>query len=118
MKIIDLAKIVYQANKAYCETINYPIKMHWDILNNEGKKSIEKGVRFHLNNPYATPEDSHVEWMISKIEKGWSFGSFNNDNKTHPCIKSYDLLPKEQKIKDLLFKRVVNALSSFIEEDF
>lgn len=38
------------------------------------------------------------------IKNGWFYGEIqDNEKKIHPCIKPYHELPKEQKIKDIMF---------------
>ena len=67
------------------------------------------GVLFHLENE-VTPEQSHVSWMREKTDNGWVYGEVKDpENKTHPCIVDYDKLPQEQRVKDHLFKAIVDS---------
>ncbi|KKL23486.1 hypothetical protein LCGC14_2424870, partial [marine sediment metagenome] len=69
------------------------------------------GVKFHLENPDVTPEQSHENWLKLKLVEGWVFGEKKNgDKKEHPCCVPYADLPSEQKVKDALFSAILSAL--------
>ena len=114
-KIINIAKIVHDANKSYCETIGDFSQSLWEDAQDWQKNSMINGVKYHLNNPDVTPEQSHENWMKVKIEDGWKYGPVKDpDKKEHPCLVPYNDLPKEQKVKDYLFKAIHDVLVNFI----
>lgn len=68
------------------------------------------GVEFHIKNK-TTPEDSHKNWMEHKLKDGWKYGEVKDEVlKTHPCLVPYNELPENQKVKDYLFKAVVDSI--------
>ena len=116
MKIEDIAKICHDANASLCATQGDLSQSNWDDAPDWQKKSAINGVKFHLENPEATPENSHESWLKEKEADGWKFGEVKNpETKEHPCFVPYDQLPKNQQSKDYLFRGIVHALSSFIE---
>ena len=49
--------------------------------------------------------------MEHKIEQGWRLGPVKDETrKEHPSMVPYDELPLEEKVKDYLFRGVVQAL--------
>jgi hypothetical protein len=57
------------------------------------------------------PEASHISWMTQKVADGWKYGEVKDaEAKTHPCIRPFAELPREQQAKDFIFRAVVHAL--------
>ena len=109
-RVEQCAKICHEANKAYCETINDFSQVIWALAPAWQKKSAIDGVRFNLDNPDATPAETHLNWMKEKEKNGWTYGPFKNvKKKQHPCMIPYESLPEAQKIKDNLFIAIVKA---------
>ena len=118
MKIALLAAIAHGMNLAYSASLGDQSHLPWEETSEELKKSIEYGVKLHLENPDTTPEQSHESWLAQKEIDGWVYGEVKDlENKTHPCILPYDQLPAEQKTKDYLFKAVVTLLKDLPDPD-
>lgn len=111
MTIEQVAKIAHEINKAYCLSIGDESQPSWEDAPEWQKESAIDGVLFHLNNENAGPDASHNNWMSQKIQSGWKYGEIKDpENKLHPCIVPFEMLPKEQQSKDYLFRAVVHAL--------
>lgn len=111
MDFSSVAKICHEANKAYCETIGDNSQVPWDEAPDWQKESAIIGVKMHAENPDAGPEASHKCWMEQKLAEGWKYGPVKNpETKEHPCIVHFADLPKEQQVKDVLFRAIVHAL--------
>lgn len=118
MKIALIASIAHGINLAYSASLGDHSHLPWEETSEELKKSIEYGVKLHLENPETTPEQSHESWLAQKETDGWVYGEVKDlENKTHPCILPYDQLPAEQKTKDYLFKAVVTLLKDLPDPD-
>jgi hypothetical protein len=103
-----IAKLCHEVNRAYCSSIGDESHTSWDEAPEWQKKSAINGIKFHIENE-TKPEDSHYSWMKEKIEDGWIYGEVKDaEQKTHPCIVSYDQLPQEQRSKDYIFKAICN----------
>ena len=112
LNILEIAEVAHNVNKAYCECIGDTSQPTWENAPDWQVKSVMEGVAFHLSNPDALPSHSHECWLKEKEETGWKYGPVKDpDKKEHPCFVPYEELPLEQKIKDYLFKAVVNSLS-------
>lgn len=112
MTIEHIAKVCHQANKAYCESIGDLSHKDWDDAEPQQRSSLITGVDFSIRNPTATPESQHGAWYKDKERQGWMYGPVKDaDKKEHPCMLPYDMLPKEQRLKDALFQAVVKALA-------
>jgi len=108
----DIAKVCYEANRAYCQTIGDNSQPSWENAPEWQRRSAENGVVFHVFNPEATPRQSHEEWLKEKADAGWTYSPVKNEaKKEHPCFVPYDQLPDEQKRKDDLFIAIIRALS-------
>jgi len=112
MKVEQIAQVAHEINKAYCEAIGDNSQTSWDDAPQWQKESAVLGVVFHMENPDAGPDASHNSWMKEKLENGWKLGHVKDENeKTHPCILPFEYLPKEQQVKDYLFRQVVHSLN-------
>lgn len=111
----DIAKTCHELNKAYCEATGDNSQPSWEEAPEWQKNSAIAGVNMHLNNPDATPTDSHNSWLKQKEEEGWKYGPTKNpETKEHPCFVPYDQLPESQKAKDYIFRQTVHSLKPFL----
>lgn len=110
----EIARKCHEANKAYCEIIGDMSQPSWDDAPDWQKNSAINGVEIHLNDETMTGEDSHSAWSQQKLEEGWTYGKKKDPvKKTHPCLVPYEELPVEQRVKDIIFKVVVDALRRY-----
>ena len=115
MEINDVAKVCHEANKALCEGLGDTSQPSWEDAPEWQKSSAINGVKFHLDNPDAGPDESHKSWLAQKEAEGWKYGPVKNpETKEHPCFVPYEQLPAEQQAKDYLFKEIIHSLSKFI----
>jgi hypothetical protein len=105
-----IAKTCHEVNKVYCESIGDFTQVHWSEAPQWQKDSAIDGVTYLVNNPEATSEDIHENWMKAKKADGWKFGIVKDAYaKTHPCIMPYNFLSAEQRMKDTLFISIVKS---------
>ncbi len=117
LDVRQIAFMCHEANRAYCKSIGDDSQKPWKEAPKWQRDSAIAGVKFHLESA-KTPEESHQEWMKVKAEAGWVYGDVKNESlKTHPCMKAYAELPEAQKIKDVLFKSIVEACKTIIDAD-
>ena len=110
IKIEQCARICHEVNKTYCESIGDNSQVPWKDIPAWQKNSAINGVKFHLDNPDSTPEDSHINWMKEKEKDGWVLGPIKDaTTKEHPCMVPYKDLPKQQQTKDSLFIAIIDA---------
>lgn len=106
-----IARVCHEVNRAYCNAMGDASQPSWEDAPEWQKASAINGVQFAAANPNATPEDMHISWMTAKIADGWVYGGVKDAvAKTHPCMLPYRELPRDQRIKDYLFRAVVKAL--------
>ena len=110
MKNIEqIAKTAHEVNKAWCELNEDFSQTSWDLAPDWQKESAVNGVEFNINNK-ATAEEIHQNWMNDKVADNWVYGEVKDiEKKTHPCLVPYHELSYEQKVKDHLFRAVVNS---------
>jgi hypothetical protein len=118
MTVEKIAQIAHEINADYCRSIGDNTQPTWENAPEWQKSSIINGVKFHLQNPDASPSASHESWLKQKTEEGWKYGEVKNtETKEHPCFLPYEQLPVEQRSKDYLFKQVVNSLKSLLVDE-
>ncbi len=108
-----MAYLCHQVNKAYCEAMGDFSQVDWlDAPTNIAQSAID-GVKFRLQNPDATPETIHNNWMEFKIADGWVYGEVKDaEKKTHPSLRPYAELPAAERAKDYIFNAIVRTFSS------
>lgn len=113
MTVEQIAQVAHEINAAFCRSVGDDSHTSWEVAPEWQKSSAINGVKFHLENPDATPEDSHSSWLKQKEEEGWKYGPVkNSETKEHPCFLLYNQLPTEQKSKDYLFRQVIHSLKN------
>lgn len=118
MTIEQLAMLVHEANKTYCELHGDMSQKSWGEAEEWQRTSAMEGVRAHLQNPDLPASWSHDIWMKKKIEDGWVYGPVKDGAlKYHPDLVSYDRLSRVAQGKDYLFSAIVNGLRSFVDGD-
>lgn len=108
--IVNIAELCHEANRAYCEAMGDMSQVSWDKAPTWQRNSAIDGVKYHMENPDSTPEDSHKNWLAQKEKEGWSYGLVKDpEKKTHPCFTAYGNLPVEQRAKDYIFTAIVKT---------
>lgn len=111
LTIEQMARIVHETNRAYCQAIGDNSQPCWDDAPDWQKDSAIVGVQLHTYKPETSAEQSHVSWLAQKEADGWKYGPVKDAvKKEHPCYLPYDQLPVQQQVKDHLFKAVVTTL--------
>ena len=109
--IEQIARVCHEVNRAYCQSIGDDSQPEWNDAPDWQKDSAMNGVRFHMENPGAGPEASHVKWLEQKKAEGWEYGPVKDPvKKQHPCFVAYNFLPIEQRAKDYIFRQIVHSL--------
>lgn len=117
MRVIDIAIVCHESNRAYCEILGDYTQTRWEFAPLWQRESAIKGVEFCLANPDAPASANHDSWLEEKRKDGWKYGAIKNAKaKEHPCFVKYEELPQSQKAKDYLFKAIVSAFREFINE--
>lgn len=112
MRFIDIARVAHEVNKALCEAYGDTSQVSWEESPEWQQKSAIEGVKYHIEHPEATPENSHEQWLKQKFADGWVYGPVKDAKiKQHPAMVPYNELPAEQRVKDYAFKAVIHALT-------
>lgn len=110
-KAENIAKVVHEANRAYCEILGDWTQKPWQYAEDWQKKSAVSGVEGIISGTITRPEQSHESWLAEKVADGWNYGPAKDTKaKLHPCMVPYSELPEEQRIKDRIFFAVVRAI--------
>lgn len=115
MKVVNIAQVAHEINRAFCNSIGDNSQLPWNEASQWQQDSAVNGVKFHLENPDASPSASHDNWLKEKVDAGWVYGPVKDAvNKIHPCCVPYDQLPTTDKSKDYLFKQVIHSLAPYL----
>jgi hypothetical protein len=108
-----IAKVCHEANRAYCISVGDNSQLSWEDAAEWQRQSAIKGVEFSIANPDTPASAQHNAWLEDKRKDGWTYGPVKDpEKKQHPCFVPYEGLPLEQQLKDVLFKGIVQALTS------
>ncbi len=108
----EIARVCHEVNRAYCQALGDTSQPAWEDAPQWQKDSALLGVNLHCDNNVG-PEASHFSWTTQKVNDGWKYGPVKDvEKKEHPCMVSFDKLPREQQAKDFIFRAVVHALRS------
>ena len=106
----QIAQIVHEANRAYCETLGDYTQVSWSAAPELQRLSATNGVEGIRSGRITRPEESHESWLAEKSRTGWKYGPVKDaDTKEHPCFVPYAELPPEQQVKDAIFFAIVRA---------
>lgn len=116
LAVRDIAQLCHEVNRTYCLSMGDTSQLPWDQAPQWQIDSCVAGVNAHLTNPDLTPEQSHEAWMFHKKKDGWKYGPVKDlSTREHPCMVPYGELPAPQRVKDHLFKAVVNTCHSMLD---
>jgi len=106
-----IAQLCHEVNRVWCSMNGDLSQPSWADAPNWQKQSAADGVLFHMDNPDAGDSASHDNWSKMKLADGWVWGEVKDpDAKTHHCLVPFEKLPKDQQIKDALFRSIVHAV--------
>jgi hypothetical protein len=105
------ARVCHEVNRIWCQ-INHDFSQpYWIDAPAWQQESAIMGVMFHMENPDAGADASHNSWWEQKRADGWVWGEVKDpEAKTHPCMVPFEDLPKDQQLKDHLFRSVVHSV--------
>lgn len=107
-----IASICHEANRQLTRIVgDVPVQPSWDECPMDMRNSSVKGVEFALENRDAPASAQHDAWLKERKAQGWVLGPVKDAaKKEHPALVPYDELPDGVKLKDTLFKAIVNSL--------
>jgi hypothetical protein len=113
LDIEAIARTCHAVNRAYSRSIGDNSHEPWETAPDWQKDSAIKGVNAALGG--VTDEELHQLWCDQKHQDGWIYGEVKDaEKKTHPCLVPYEKLPFEQRVKDTLFRTVVESLKPLV----
>ena len=111
MNIEKIAMICHEVTRVFCKSCGDYSQVSWNDAPDWQRQLAIQKVKFLIENPKATPEDSHESWRKLKKSEGWVYGEIKNTNKKiHPRLMAYKYLPESQKLKDEFFLTIVRLL--------
>ena len=117
MNVEQIARVCHAANREFCRTNGDFSQQPWEETDESHRHSTINSVEFALSNPDAPASAQHYAWLQERESKGWTHGRVKDAaKKTHPCMVPYHELSVEERVKDHLFRAIVNAFRGVISE--
>jgi hypothetical protein len=117
MKIADVARIAYEAVRAYAAGIGDNHHRKWRRLDEAHQQSLIDGVLFHYLNPRLGPEAAHLHRCKKLMEKGWSWGPVKaEEDRQSPILVPWEELPEARQMKYFIFGCIAANLAQFVED--
>jgi len=112
MTTSDIAKIVYESQRAYNQQVFGDFSQKpFDQLVESSKGEVEARVLFCVENRNAPASSLHDRWLSGLLCDGWRKGDYTDvKNKIHKRLIPWSLLPNEEQVRDVMFMRIVGAL--------
>lgn len=112
--IEDIARVCHETNRAIqIFNLDAEVSLPWGDAPEWQRESAVKGVQVALDG--ATAEELHAAWFLEKSRTGWIYAPVKNTQlKLHPCMVPYAELPPNEKLKDLTFTAIVNAMKPLL----
>jgi hypothetical protein len=112
MNIDQISKTAHAVHRAYCFEMGIPTQPKWVEVSPEHKAVVANTVRNILLGNITSIEESHNLFVESKVMDGWSFDKeYSLENKTNPRLVPFNLLSKEQRVKEALFFKCVSSFT-------
>ena len=106
----EIAQVCYEANRVLQRINGEEPGPSWEQAPQWMKDSVVDGVVYAMNTS-VTPEQLHQNWVDYRASNGWVYGPEKDEvAKTHPCMVSYADLPPSQRVKDRVFRSIVQTL--------
>lgn len=110
------ARAAHEANRIYNLAIKWPTADDdsamptWDNFPADRQDVVVRGVQRVLEGH--TAAELHESWLADHKAQGWVYGPNLDDvAKIHPCMRPYENLPAEQRMKDTIFQNVVRTMA-------
>jgi hypothetical protein len=118
LQIKALARMVHEANRAFCTSIGDNSQEPWNEAPEYNHESAMVTVRALCLNPDLSPADIHDIWVETKKKDGYVYGPVKDrTKKTHPSIIPYQDLSVEEKYKDYIVLYTVKSYTDFLEQE-
>lgn len=112
-----IARTGHEAVRSLAQSFGDHSHLSWEESPDWVRNSAINGAALHVLNPGLSAEATHEAWLKAKQEEGWSCGPTKDaDRKEHPCMVPYSELSTEHRLKDHLFKSVVDAFVACLKE--
>jgi hypothetical protein len=78
---------------------------HWEARDQAFRQQFIDLIEKYLDmDPLPSPEEAHNSWMEEYFNMGWKYGPKRDpEAKTHPDLRPFSDLPKDERDKDAVF---------------
>lgn len=103
-RLENAAILTHEVNRAYCTLIGDTSQVPWFSAPQWQRDSAIDGVTKVAAGDVTEPGDSHANWLEHKKADGWTWGEVKDpEKKTHPSMKPFADLDRNEQLKDHLF---------------
>jgi hypothetical protein len=109
----NIARICYEAFRAYDEALGDSTQSHWDALDEITQAGMIGHVCTVLGSPRLTAEQRHERWRSSCVSRGWKVGPvLDYEAKTDPRLVPWAQLPERHRVQECLWQAVVRTCAA------
>jgi hypothetical protein len=113
--VLVVAWVCYEAERAYSNAHSDTSMKPWEKLSVGKRQFYVDKVMQHIMHPNLGPADLHKIWYDDMATVGFVHGDkYSEQEKTHPSMLPYELLPWHIQKKDDLFYSIFQSLTKEI----
>jgi len=114
--VLELAKLAFEQNRAYCRSIGDDSIKDWSYADDRQRKGMIYGVVYVLRTANVNAASLHTGLYRQLIAVGYSNGDkIDHAKKEHPGCLPFEQLPKDFQTKTVLFFNLVEQMKPFIK---
>jgi hypothetical protein len=101
-----IARLIYEGTRVEATWSKRSIVPEkWEARDDAFRKQFIEIIERYLDmDPLPSPEEAHNSWMEEYFKMGWKYGPQRDpEAKTHPDLRPFSDLPKDERDKDAIF---------------
>ena len=116
MTVLELAKLAFEQNRAYCRAMGDDSIKEWHKAEDKQRKGAIYGVVYLLRTPNVNAGSLHQGLYRQLVAAGYSQGdTIDHEHKTHPGCLPFEQMPEDFRTKAVLFANLVEQMKPFIK---
>lgn len=106
-----VSEMCHESSLVYFHSIGDYTGHHWENTPNRVRADVRLMVEYvFLSDVLISAADLHVKWVKSRVSGGWSYGPIRSFSyKTDPLLISYDELRDIDKLRYIVFLRIIDS---------
>ena len=117
MKTNSIARVCYEASKAYCEANGDYSHVSWDEAAGSTTGGLVKAIQFYIQNPSAGAARVHDILVKEMLEAGWRSGPrMSHLKKEDPFLVPFSELSRIQKVRNRIIFSIAHECLQVLDQ--